>query len=58
MISGYTVKLGDPAPRRGVSALALISACFLTVGVGRVSMLFVLPFAAAIGVFCARREWL
>jgi len=32
--------------------------CFLSVGVGRFSMLIVLPIAAAIGIFFARRGWL
>jgi len=54
---GTALKLGKALVRKP-AALALISACFLTVGVGRVSMLIVLPLAAAIGVFCARRDWL
>ena len=44
--------LGKPA------ALALVTGCFLLVGVGRVSMLVVLPVGAALGVLMARRGWL
>src|SRR5438045_5841777 len=40
------------------AALVLVAACFLTVGVGRFSMLIVLPVSAAIGIFFARRGWL
>ena len=40
------------------AALVLVAACFLSVGVGRYSMLIVLPVSAAIGVFFARRGWL
>ena len=54
---GTALKLGKALVRKP-AALALIAACFLTVGVGRVSMLIVMPLAAAIGVFCARRDWL
>ena len=54
---GTALKLGKALVRKP-AALVLITACFLTVGVGRVSMLIVLPLAAAIGVFCARRDWL
>jgi len=54
---GTALKLGRALVRKP-AALVLITACFLTVGVGRVSMLIVMPVAAAIGIFCARREWL
>jgi hypothetical protein len=43
---------------RRPSALVLAAACFLAVGVGRVSMLIVMPLAAAIGIYLARRGWL
>ena len=51
------VKLGTSLVRKPV-AMVLVLACFLSVGVGRFSMLLVLPVAAAIGIFCARRGWL
>jgi chromate transporter len=54
---GTALKLGKALVRKP-AALLLIAGCFLSVGVGRVSMLVVLPLAAAIGVFCARRDWL
>jgi chromate transporter len=54
---GTALKLGKALVRKP-AALLLIAGCFLTVGVGRVSMLVVMPLAAAIGVFCARRDWL
>ena len=40
------------------AALVLVGGCFLSVGVGRASMLIVMPLAGAIGVFFARRGWL
>ena len=54
---GTALKLGKALVRKP-AALVLVAGCFLTVGVGRVSMLIVMPLAAAIGVFCARRGWL
>ena len=54
---GTALKLGR-ALARSPAALALIAGCFLAVGVGRISMLIVLPIAAVIGVLFARRGWL
>jgi chromate transporter len=54
---GTALKLGRALVRRP-SALVLAASCFLAVGVGRVSMLIVMPLAAAIGIYLARRGWL
>ncbi|HTM62806.1 MAG TPA: chromate transporter [Burkholderiales bacterium] len=54
---GTALKLGRAIVNKP-AALVLVAACFLTVGVGRVSMLVVLPIAAVIGIFFARRGWL
>jgi len=54
---GTALKLGRAIVNRP-AALVLVAACFLSVGVGRFSMLIVLPIAAAIGIFFARRGWL
>ena len=54
---GTALKLGKALVRKP-AALVLVAGCFLTVGVGRMSMLIVMPLAAAIGVFFARRGWL
>lgn len=54
---GTAVKLGRAIAKKP-AALVLVAACFLTVGVGRISMLIVLPVSAAIGLFFARRGWL
>jgi chromate transporter len=54
---GTALKLGKALVRKP-AALVLVAGCFLTVGVGRVSMLIVMPLAAAIGIFFARRGWL
>jgi chromate transporter len=54
---GTAVKLGRALVKRPAT-LVLVATCFLTVGVGRVSMLIVMPAAAAVGIFCARRGWL
>jgi chromate transporter len=57
LFMGTAIKLGRAIVRRP-AALLLVVACFLAVGVGRYSMLIVLPISAAIGVFFARRGWL
>src|SRR5437588_11839828 len=57
LFMGTSIKLGRAIVRRP-AALLLVVACFLAVGVGRYSMLLVLPISAAIGVFFARRGWL
>ena len=54
---GTALKLGRAIVNRP-AALVLVAGCFATVGVGRVSMLIVLPISAAIGIFFARRGWL
>jgi len=54
---GTALKLGRAIVNRP-AALVLVAACFMTVGVGRISMLIVLPVSAAIGIFFARRGWL
>jgi chromate transporter len=54
---GTAIKLGT-ALTRAPAALVLVAACFLAVGVGRVSLLVVLPLAAAASLFAARRGWL
>ncbi len=51
------LKLGRGLVRKP-GAIALVAACFLAVGIGRVSMLIVLPIGAVIGVAMARRGWL
>lgn len=54
---GTALKLGRAIVNRP-AALALVAACFLSVGVCRISMLLVLPIAAAIAILFARRGWL
>jgi chromate transporter len=54
---GTALKLARALVRKP-AALVLVAACFLSVGIGRVSMLIVMPLAAAIGVFFARWGWL
>ena len=51
------IKLGRAIVKKPM-ALMLVAGCFLAVGVGRYSMLIVLPIGAAIGVLAARRGWL
>ena len=48
------VKLGRPLAANPV-ALGLIGACFVTVAIGRVSLLIVMPVAIALGIVLARR---
>ena len=57
LFMGTSIKLGKALVRKP-AALVLVTGCFLSVGVGRVSMLIVMPIAAAIGIFAARRGWL
>jgi len=54
---GTALKLAKALVRKP-AALVLVAGCFLSVGVGRASMLIVMPLAAAIGIFFARRGWL
>ena len=57
LFMGTSIKLGRALIRKP-AALVLVAGCFLSVGVGRASMLIVMPIAAAIGIFAARRGWL
>jgi chromate transporter len=57
LFMGTALKLGRALVRKP-AALVLVAACFLSVGVGRISMLLVLPLGAALGVLMARRGWL
>lgn len=54
---GTAIKLGRTLARTP-GALVLVAACFLAVGVGRISLLVVLPVAAAASLLAARRGWL
>ena len=54
---GTAIKLGRVLARRP-AALALIAACFLTAGIGRISLFLVLPISLGIAVLCARKGWL
>lgn len=54
---GTAIKLGRVLARKP-AALALIFACFLSAGVGRVSLFLVLPVSLAVALVCARRGWL
>ena len=57
LMIGTAVKLGRALVRKP-AALTLVGVCFLLVGVERLSMLYVLPLAAVIGIGIARRGWL
>ena len=48
------VKLGKPIARNP-AALALIAACFLSVALGRLSLVIVMPVAIVIGITLARK---
>lgn len=54
---GTSIKLGKALANKP-AALVLVASCFLSLGVGRVSMLYVLPLALAFAFFSARRGWL
>ena len=54
---GTALKLGKALVRKP-AALVLVAGCFLAVGVGRWSLLIVMPLAMVLGIFCARRDWL
>ena len=54
---GTALKLGRVLTKKPV-ALVLIAACFLSVAVGRVSLLAVTPVGLAVALFAARRGWL
>ncbi len=57
LLVGTAVKLGRELARKP-AALVLVAGCFAAVGVGRISMYFVLPVALAVSIFAARRGWL
>jgi chromate transporter len=57
LFMGTSIKLGRALVRKP-AALVLIAACFLAVGIGRLSLVIVMPLAAALGVVAARRGWL
>ena len=48
------IKLGRPLARRP-AAVAIVFACFIAAGLGRISMLLVLPVAAVIALALARK---
>jgi chromate transporter len=54
---GTAVKLGRVLARRP-AALALIAACFLAAGIGRVSLFLVLPISFGVALVCARKGWI
>lgn len=51
---GTAIKLAKPIARKP-AALVVIAGCFIAVGVGRVSMLVVIPLAAVISYLLAKR---
>ena len=51
---GTAIKLGKPLARKP-AALVVIAGCFIAVGVGRASMLIVIPVALLISYLLARR---
>ena len=51
------IKLGQPLVRTP-AALVVVMVCFLPVGVGRVSLLHVLPVAVALSMFFSHRKLL
>ena len=53
---GTAFKLCRPIARLP-AALALVAACFVAVGVVRISLLFVLPVAVPLAFLAARRGW-
>jgi chromate transporter len=57
LFMGTSIKLGRALVRKP-AALVLIAGCFLSVGIGRVSMLIVMPLGALLGVVAARKGWL
>lgn len=57
LFMGTAFKLGRGLVKKP-AALVLVIGCFLAVGIGRLSMVYVMPLAAVIGVLFARRGWL
>jgi chromate transporter len=57
MFLATAVKLGRVIARKP-AALAVIAACFVAAGMGRISLFIVLPTAVLISLLCARRRLL
>jgi chromate transporter len=57
LFMGTSIKLGRALVKKP-AALVLIAGCFVPVAIGRVSLLIVMPIAAALGVLAARKGWL
>ncbi len=55
LFMGTALKLAKPLARKP-AGLVIIAGCFLGVGVARVSLLIVLPIAAALALFAARNR--
>jgi len=53
---GTALKLGVPLARKP-AAVAIIAACFVAVGLLRISLLVVLPAAVVLALASARRRW-
>jgi len=54
---GTAIKLGRPLARKP-AAWVVVMGCFLAVGVGRVSLLLVIPVAVALAFYLARKNHL
>ena len=54
---GTAIKLAKPIAHKP-AALVIVAGCFIAVGVGRVSMLIVIPVAAAISYYLSKRRFL
>jgi chromate transporter len=54
---GTALKLAKPIARKP-AALVVVAGCFIAVGVGRVSMLLVIPVAAAVAFFLAKKKFI
>ena len=54
---GTAIKLAKPIAHKP-AALTVIAGCFIAVGVGRVSMLIVIPVAAGISYYLSKRGFL
>ena len=57
LFMGTAIKLGRALAKKP-AALALIAGCFLSIAIGRLPLLIVMPLAAALGVMAARKGWL
>ena len=54
---GTAIKLGKTLARNP-TALAFVVACFLSVAIARVSLIYVLPVGLTLALLAARRQWL